>query len=73
VVVGDATIRHRLEPVHRTMWDHLKASGLEPVEIWFRTTHYGIGKYAYSHRADYHGDAEKKDAIMFFRKERDAI
>jgi hypothetical protein len=68
VVVGDATIRQTLEPVHKIMWEHLKTSGLEPVEIWFRTTHYGIGKYAYSHRADYHGDAEKKDVIMFFRK-----
>jgi hypothetical protein len=73
VVVGDATIRHNLEPVHKVMWDHLKASALEPVEIWFRTTHYGIGKYAYSHRADYHGDAVKKDAIMFFRKKADHI
>jgi len=68
VVVGDATIRQELEPVHKVIWDHLEAEGLEPTEIWFRTTHYGIGKYAYSHRADYHGDAEKKDAIMFFRK-----
>lgn len=68
VVVGDATIRKVLEPVHRVMWDGLKSFGLAPVEIWFRTTHYGIGKYAYSHRADYHGDAEKRDAVMFFRR-----
>lgn len=68
VVVGDATIRKVLEPVHRVMWDGLKSFGLTPTEIWFRTTHYGIGKYAYSHRADYHGDAEKRDAIMFFRR-----
>jgi hypothetical protein len=69
VVVGDATIRKVVEPVHRVMWDGLKSFGLTPAEIWFRTTHYGIGKYAYSHRADYHGDAEKRDAIMFFRRE----
>jgi hypothetical protein len=68
VVVGDATIRKSLEPVHRVLWDHLKASGLRPLEMWFRTTHYGIGKYAYSHRADYHGNGEKRDAIMFFEK-----
>lgn len=68
IVVGDATIRGRLEPVHRLMADSLIESGLEPVEMWFRTTHYGIGKYAYMTRADYHGEAEKKDAIMFFKK-----
>jgi hypothetical protein len=70
VVVGDATIRRVLEPVHRTIWDHLADSGLEAVEIWFRTTHYGMGKYAYRHRADYHGAAEKRDAVMFFRRGR---
>ena len=68
VVVGDATIRGVLEPVHARMWNTLREQGMAPHEIWFRTTHYGIGKYAYSTRADYHGDAEKKDAVMFFRK-----
>ena len=68
VVVGDATIRGVLEPVHRTMMVQLESLGFKPVEVWFRTTHYGIGKYAYRDRADYHGDAEKKDAIMFFRR-----
>jgi hypothetical protein len=69
VVIGDATIRGRLEPVHQQCWDILLELGLEPEEIWFRTTHYGIGKYAYSHRADYHGEAaEKRDAILFFSK-----
>jgi hypothetical protein len=68
VVVGDATIRGRLETVHLTMWDALEALDLRPVEIWFRTTHYGIGKYAYRHRADYHGDDSKKDAVLVFEK-----
>jgi hypothetical protein len=69
VVIGDATIRGRLEAVHVVMWEALEALGLRPLEVWFRTTHYGIGKYAYSHRADYHGDeAEKKDAILIFEK-----
>jgi hypothetical protein len=66
VVIGDATIRGHLEAVHMRFWEGLKADGFRPAEIWFRTTHYGIGKYAYSHRADYHGDAVKKDAILFF-------
>lgn len=68
VVIGDSTIRGQLEPVHVKMWEGLEDRGLEPMEIWYRTTHYGIGKYAYAHRADYHGQAEKRDAIMFFRK-----
>lgn len=68
VVVGDATIHGRLEPVHQHIWTGLKEIGLIPIEVWLRTTHYGIGKYAYSHRADYHGEAEKKDAILFLRK-----
>lgn len=66
VVIGDATIRGALEQVHQQYWDVLTSLGLSPVEIWFRTTHYGIGKYAYSHRADYHGEAEKRDAVLFF-------
>ena len=67
VVIGDATIRGKLEPVHLLAWRALEDIGLSPVEVWFRTTHYGIGKYAYRHRADYHGDgAEKKDAVLIF-------
>lgn len=69
VVIGDATIRGALEPVHSKMAQSMSDSGLHMTEIWYRTTHYGIGKYAYSHRADYHGEAEKKDAILFFRKD----
>lgn len=67
VVIGDATIRGKVEPVHSHFWDILLDLRLEPVEMWFRTTHYGVGKYAYSHRADYHGDAVKRDGILFFR------
>lgn len=70
IVVGDATIRGELEPVHEKIWDSVADLGMEPCEMWYRTTHYGIGKYAYSHRADYHGVADKKDVIMFFRRPR---
>jgi hypothetical protein len=68
VVIGDATIRGDLEPVHERFWDILCELSLEPVEVWYRSTHYGIGKYAYSHRADYHGEAKKRDAVLLFRK-----
>lgn len=65
VVIGDATIRGELEPVHRVFW-HSLSDFLQPIEIWFRTTHYGIGKYAYRNRADYHGEGVKRDVVMFF-------
>jgi hypothetical protein len=67
VVIGDATIRGALEKVHVKMWQLLARLGLSPSEIWYRTTHYGIGKYAYRHRADYHGAADKRDAVLIFR------
>jgi hypothetical protein len=38
-------------------------------KIIYRTTHYGVGKYAYNHRADYHGDSGgKKDGVLIFRR-----
>jgi len=43
--------------------------GYRTERVNYRSTHYGTGKYAYSHRADYHGnDAEKRDAIIVFKK-----
>ncbi|MGB4758486.1 MAG: DNA methyltransferase [Candidatus Saccharimonadales bacterium] len=69
VVIGDATIRGELIRVHKILGAMLKDIGFEPVEVIYRTTNYGIGKYAYSHRADYHGEAEeKRDGILVFRK-----
>jgi hypothetical protein len=67
-VIGDATIRGKLEPVvHKTKL-LMQDIGYEPEKVWFRTTHYGIGKYAYRHRADYHGEATKRDGVIFFRR-----
>jgi hypothetical protein len=67
VVVGDCTMRKKLVPVHRLLTERMNAASFELRETIFRTTHYGIGKYAYDFRADYHGeDAEKKDAILVF-------
>jgi len=73
LIIGDATIRGELESVHKKSWKILESAGLIPTAIWFRTTHYGIGKYAYSHRADYHGEATKKDAVLFFTKPIDRV
>ena len=43
--------------------------GYTPVEINYRTTHYGTGNYAYEKRADYHSDTDaKKDGTIVFKK-----
>jgi hypothetical protein len=68
VVIGDATIHKKLIPVHRDFSEMLSGLGLSPFKLIYRSTHYGIGKYAYSGRADYHGDAKKRDAILIFIK-----
>jgi hypothetical protein len=64
IVIGDATLRKELIPVHKRILELLPNCGFQPVEILYRTTHYGIGKYAYRTRADYHGEAEKKDGVI---------
>jgi DNA modification methylase len=70
IVIGDSTIRGELIRVHRIVANIAKEIGYEIVEIIYRSTHYGTGKYAYSHRADYHdnGRSGKKDGIIVLRK-----
>ena len=69
VVIGDCTRNKEVVPVVNETISRVKSLGYKNVEINYRTTHYGLGKYAYKHRADYHGEeAEKKDAIIIFEK-----
>jgi hypothetical protein len=69
VVIGDCTRLKALIPVVDMTIEAVKALGYEFEQANFRTTHYGLGKYAYSHRADYHGnEAVKRDGILVFRK-----
>lgn len=69
IVIGDCTRNKKLVPVVQKTIELVKEIGYELVEVNYRTTHYGLGKYAYSHRADYHGDQEeKKDGIIIFKK-----
>jgi DNA modification methylase len=71
VVIGDATIRKRLIPVVTLVGDIGQDVGFTLERIIYRTTHYGVGKYAYNYRADYHSDEDgKKDGILVFRRER---
>ena len=68
VVIGDCTRNKKLIPVLDRTIEVVEEIGYETVQVNYRTTHYGLGKYAYRHRANYHGDAEKKDGILVFRK-----
>lgn len=69
VVIGDCTRKGELIPVLNKTVELVKDIGYSLEEVNYRTTHYGLGKYAYKHRADYHGkNAEKKDGILIFRK-----
>jgi hypothetical protein len=68
VVLGDCTIKGKVIPV----LDHLVALmddvGFALEKMIYRTTHYGIGKYAYASRADYHGEAAaKRDGVAVFK------
>ncbi len=69
VVIGDCTRNGQLIPVLDKTIKIIESIGYKLKEINYRTTHYGLGKYAYNHRADYHGDQEKKkDGIIIFTK-----
>ncbi|WP_320664868.1 DNA methyltransferase [Prochlorococcus sp. MIT 1223] len=69
IVIGDCSRNKKHIPVINRLIDIVKLIGYELVEINYRTTHYGLGKYAYNHRADYHGNnEEKRDAIIIFKK-----
>ncbi|NMT63453.1 DNA methyltransferase [Marinobacter orientalis] len=69
VVIGDCTRKGELIPVCQRTIQLITKIGYKLEEENYRTTHYGLGKYAYRHRADYHGDdKEKKDGILIFRK-----
>lgn len=69
IVIGDCTRKGKLIPVIDKTIEIVKSIGYELKELNYRTTHYGLGKYAYSHRADYHGEkVEKRDGVIIFKK-----
>lgn len=69
IVIGDCTRNKKLIPVVAKTIELVSGIGYKLHEINYRTTHYGLGKYAYRHRADYHGEvADKKDGIIIFKK-----
>jgi DNA methylase len=69
IVIGDATVHKRLIRTHKIFARMCEDIGFQLERIIYRTTHYGTGKYAYNHRADYHSEEEgKKDATLILRK-----
>ncbi len=69
VVIGDCTINKSLFSVHKMLIKAMESIGYTVEKITYRSTAYGMGRYAYRHRADYNDkDDGKKDAIIFFKK-----
>lgn len=69
VVIGDCTRQGQLIRVIEQTCEIVERIGYQLIQKNYRTTHYGLGKYAYKHRADYHGEEEdKRDAILVFQK-----
>lgn len=68
IVIGDCTVRKQLEPVLQKTARLCEEIGYSLQKVCLRTTHYGLGKYAYNFRADYHGEADKKDGVLILRK-----
>jgi len=69
IVIGDCTVKKRLFSVHKTFIKLMEEIGFTVEKVVYRSTHYGLGKYAYNHKANYHGeDSEKKEAIIIFKK-----
>ena len=69
VVIGDCTINKRLFSVHKILIKMMESIGFIVEKVTYRGTAYGLGRYAYSHKADYNDKSGgKQDAIIFFRK-----
>lgn len=69
VVIGDCTINKELFSVHKIFIKCAEKIGFKVDRIVYRTTSYGLGRYAYKHKADYNESKDgKKDAILYLRK-----
>ncbi len=69
IVIGDCTVKGELFSVHKTFITMMEEIGFYLKKIVYRSTKYGMGRYAYSFRADYSENQDsKQDAILFFTK-----
>jgi len=69
IVIGDCTVKKELFSVHKSFITMMQEIGFQLVKLVYRSTSYGMGRYAYSFRADYsENENSKQDAILFFKK-----
>ena len=69
IVIGDCTVKGELFSIHKAFITMMEEIGFRIVKLAYRSTSYGMGRYAYSFRADYSENKNsKQDAILFFRK-----
>ncbi len=69
IVIGDCTVKGQLFSVHKAFITMMEEIGFKIVKLTYRSTSYGMGRYAYSFRADYsENENSKQDAILFFEK-----
>lgn len=69
IVIGDCTVKGELFSVHKAFITMMQEIGFSLEKIAYRSTSYGMGRYAYNFRADYSGNNNsKQDAVLFFKK-----
>lgn len=69
IVIGDCTVKGELFSIHKVFITMMEEIGFKIVKLAYRSTSYGMGRYAYSFRADYsEKENSKQDAILFFEK-----
>lgn len=69
IVIGDCTVKGELFSIHKAFITMMVEIGFKIVKLVYRSTSYGMGRYAYSFRADYsENENSKQDAILFFEK-----
>ncbi|HFU3942894.1 TPA: DNA methyltransferase [Streptococcus suis] len=72
IVIGDCTVKKELFSVHKVFIKMMEEIGFSLEKLVYRSTAYGMGRYAYNFRADYSEDRNgKQDAILFFKKSLD--
>lgn len=69
IVIGDCTINKELFSVHKMFILGMESLGYKVRKVTYRSTAYGMGRYAYNNKADYTDNKDgKQDAIIFFQK-----
>ncbi len=69
IVIGDCTVKKELFSIHKSFIVMMEEIGFTLKKMAYRSTSYGMGRYAYNFRAEYsENENGKQDAILFFEK-----